>query len=108
MILRVFLLFALAIVIALFCRAFLMRARFKKDLQNEKAKMEELLQSILKAQTNAANSAAQNNQNNPVEEIVPCKMCGVCLPVNNGVRDSNGNFFCSPLHLEMYQKDGTR
>ena len=101
MILRVFLLFALAIVIALFCRAFLLRARFKKDLQNEKAKMEEFLQSILKAQ-----AAAQKSEN--VEEIVPCKMCGVCLPVADGVRDGNGNFFCSPLHLEMFQKDGKR
>ena len=102
MILRVFLLFALAIVIALFCRAFLLRARFKKDLQNEKAKMEEFLQSILKAQADAAKN------DNQVEEIVPCKMCGVCLPVADGVRDGNGNFFCSPLHLEMFQKDGKR
>lgn len=105
MILRIFLLFVLAIVIALFCRGFLMRSRFKKDLQNERAKMEAFLQDILKAQQSAKNAA----KNDAPQEIFPCAMCGVCLPEEEGVRDSAGNFFCSPLHLEAFtQKNEKR
>lgn len=100
MILRIFLLFVLAIVLAVCCRGFLMRHRFKKDLQSEKVKMQEFLQSVLKAQ--------EQKKNNNVQEIFPCMMCGVCLPESDGVRDENGHFFCSSLHLESYQKHGTR
>ena len=101
MILRVFLLFALAIVVALFCRAFLLRNRFKNDLKNEKAKMEEYLASVIAEHAAKAKKDAQNQE---FKEVLPCAVCGVCLPEADGVRDENGQFFCSPVHLETFHK----
>ncbi len=101
MFLRIFLLFVLAIVLAMLVRSFRVRKHLKNHLKEEQAHLREYLQQILAEHgEEIRKKTAQKN----TQDLLPCATCGVCLAISEGVKDKDGRFFCSTLHLESFHQ----
>ncbi len=96
MFLRIFLLLALVVVLALFARALLLGFRFRRDIKTEEQDLRLYLKKLVEEEV--------EKKDKKTKDALPCTVCGVALLEEEGVRDEEGRFFCSTVHLESFHQ----